>query len=233
MPLDESTAIYVSDIRRRSLAAFLGSLLISLASTYYAQFVAHAFWSNLNVLAYPYALTVTLGLINQRYRRRIEFYKSFLRITARNGESRDIRYTDIGIVRLWYNSYGLITSFLISAKGEQNGKTWRIPNSKIKTMKATVYDLIMGEMKNRTVIQSLKDVPRFWTIPRIVGIAAGIAAIAVAVGYFWSIPATPESDFIDGLVLFIGGLILIAAAAFSGKMFGTRAIRKAQNQSSM
>ncbi len=76
------------------------------------------------------------------------------------------------------------------------------------------------------------NLPRLWTVPRILAVILGFALMAIGTEYFWSIPGTPPDDFLAGLACVIGGVLLIIIPVDLGLISRARARNKARNQQS-
>jgi hypothetical protein len=153
----QSMPIYVSDYRIKTLVAFAAFFALSVLLTLYAIFLSGDILDWLRILIYPYVTAATVGVFHFQYSKRFEFYKSFLRVATGKGNVTDIPYSELQIVKLNWNS-GQISSILIAPRNEPITKrnTMRISNASIKKMRATVYDLIIGEITGGVLVENMQ-----------------------------------------------------------------------------
>ncbi|MGI0079462.1 MAG: hypothetical protein ACRECH_07550 [Nitrososphaerales archaeon] len=74
------------------------------------------------------------------------------------------------------------------------------------------------------------NLPRFWTIPRILTIIVGFALVVFGADYFWNTPGiTPLTDLWAGFAFVMMGVIIASFSLLTGLIFRSRAINRARN----
>ena len=112
----------------------------------------------------------------------------------------------------WYSGLGqvvLIFGIAIPLTAIIMGLQYRWQRKQLKKNPALVRDMeIQKEIG--------KNLPKFWTLPVVLGMLLGLAIVVFGVAFFWTVPGPPPSAFWPGLGLFVLGMIVISIAFLIG-----------------